>query len=68
MADTVCWALYELARCPEHQQTVRAEVMETMNSVRVREEQSITHADLERMSFTLAFMKVCLFIFIFIFN
>jgi len=57
VADTVSWALYELARSPEHQQALRAEVKETLNAVRRRGEQDITYADLEKMPFTSAFMK-----------
>jgi cytochrome P450 len=56
VADTVCWALYELARSPEHQETVRAEVTEVLEAARERE--GLKYADLEKMTFTQAFMKV----------
>jgi len=55
VADTVCWALYELARSPKHQETVRLEVKEALKAARGRE--GLTYADLEKMTFTLAFMK-----------
>ncbi|KAJ7186135.1 cytochrome P450 [Mycena filopes] len=56
-AGTMSWTAFELARHPEMQATLRAEIAEVHRAVRARGDVEFTAADFEDMPQTTAFMK-----------
>ncbi|KAG1751043.1 cytochrome P450 [Suillus lakei] len=56
-ANTVSWALLELARHPEMQSRLRAEIWETEDAIQVRGDVNFTIADFDAMPYTTAVMK-----------
>ena len=59
-SNTLTWMLYELARHPEYQARVRAEIRAARAAVVDRGESAFTMDDLDGMKVTLAVIKVCL--------
>jgi cytochrome P450 len=57
-ANSVTWALYELARHPEFQNEVRKEIEATRAQAAQRGDGELSVADLDSMKYLLALMKV----------
>jgi cytochrome P450 len=60
-ASTITWAIYELARNPEYQTLVRAEIKATREQVAKRGDHDFLISDLDSMKYLLSLMKVVLF-------
>jgi cytochrome P450 len=58
-ASTVAWAIYELARNPEYQTLVRAEIKATREQAATRGDNDLLISDLDSMKYLLSLMKVC---------
>ncbi|KAG1824688.1 cytochrome P450 [Suillus subaureus] len=56
-SNTISWALLELARWPEMQSRLRAEIWETEAAVHARGDVNFTVADFDAMPYTAAVMK-----------
>ncbi|KAJ7651145.1 cytochrome P450 [Roridomyces roridus] len=57
VAATMSWTLLELARHPEMQTRLRAEIKDTYDALRARGQTELTAADFEEMKYTVAVMK-----------
>ena len=58
ISNTISWALLELARQPEIQSRLRAEIRETEAAVHARGDADFTIADFDAMPYTTAVIKV----------
>jgi len=58
MSNTLCWALFELAKHPEMQTRLREEIRKTEAVVFARGDTEVTITDFQTMSYTTAVMKV----------
>jgi cytochrome P450 len=58
-SNTITWALLELAKQPEIQSRLRAEIRETEAAIHARGDADFTIADFDSMPYTTAVMKVC---------
>lgn len=58
-ANTLSWTLLELARNPDMQTKLRAEVRAMENTIRSRGDSEFTSTDFDGMPYTLAVIKVC---------
>ncbi|KAJ8585147.1 cytochrome P450 [Rhizopogon salebrosus TDB-379] len=56
-SSTITWALFEIARHPEIQSRLRAEIRETEAAIRARGDVDFTVADFDAMPYYTAFMK-----------
>jgi len=59
-ANSVTWTLYELARRPEVQNRMRAEILETQAQIHARGDIEFSITDLDGMAYTIAVMKEAL--------
>lgn len=59
-SSTLSWLLYELSRRPNYQRKVREEIKATRALAVGRGDESLSVADFESMTYTVAAMKVCM--------
>ena len=58
-SNTITWLLWELAKHPEFQDKLRAEIAEKRSEVAVRGDQDFSMEDLESMKYLQAALVVC---------
>ena len=60
-ANTMSWALFELAKHPDVQEKLRAEIRKKEDQIRARGKGNFSLSDLEAMPYVLAVIKVSAF-------